>query len=379
MENVNSVCFINKILKIEPIEGADKIELVTVNGWKSIVAKGKHFEGELVLCITTDAVIPFDKADKWGITSYLRKGNRVRTVKLRGVYSECILIPIQDIGIKREYLVEYLKEGKDCMSNLGIFKYEPPVKEIQGSNGKKVRYQDNPNFHVYYKFPNAKNVPNMFDPNDVVVVTRKIHGTNARYGIVKKSKLSLWDKIRKFFGNYLVEYTYVYGSHNVEKGSESGGFYSTDVWREMADKYKIQANLWKLVGLIDREQLGSGITVYGEIYGPGIQGEKYHYNLPKINLVLFDVKINDKYLGNFDCKVISNHLDIAYVLEISTGTWRNIEPRIPGFLNCHIEGTNVPHEGIVVKTIDGSRDKICKFINPEYHTFSEKHLVPDSH
>ena len=66
---------------------------------------------------------------------------------------------------------------------------------------------------------------------DLVEITRKIHGTNARYGIVKKCKLSIWDKVKRFFGDEWVEYEYVYGSHNVEKGSDSQGFYSTDVWR----------------------------------------------------------------------------------------------------------------------------------------------------
>jgi hypothetical protein len=50
-----------------------------------------------------------------GVTSYLRKGNRVRTVKLRGVYSECLIIPMTYIqGVRRT-------EGADCMEVLGIY------------------------------------------------------------------------------------------------------------------------------------------------------------------------------------------------------------------------------------------------------------------
>ena len=48
MENNNSVCYINKINKIENIEGADKIELITINGWTSVSQKGIHKEGDLV-------------------------------------------------------------------------------------------------------------------------------------------------------------------------------------------------------------------------------------------------------------------------------------------------------------------------------------------
>ena len=133
-------------------------------------------------------------------------------------------------------------------------------------------------FHIYYKFPNFKNVPNIFTSDDEVEVTRKIHGTNARYGIVKKNKLSLFDKIRKFFGNKWIEYEYVYGSHNVEKGSDSQGFYSTDVWKTVADKYNLKKILWNYVkDNYNTEELGSGFIIYGEIYGPGIQGDNYTY------------------------------------------------------------------------------------------------------
>ena len=265
MENLDSVCYINKINKIEPIEGADKIELCTVNGWTSVTQKGIHKEGDLVLCVTTDAVIPESLATTWGCINYLRNKSRVRTVKLKGVYSECILIPLKDLNYFDNFIK--LKEGNDMMQALHIFKYEPPVTQIQLSNGKTIKYKGNPTFEVYYKFPNQKNVPNMFNETDEVVITRKMHGTNARYGIVKKSKLSFTDRIKKLFGNKWIEYEYVYGSHNVEKGSDSQGFYSTDVWDNIAKKYQVKEKLWDYVKkYYTPSSFGSGIILYGEIF-----------------------------------------------------------------------------------------------------------------
>ena len=134
------------------------------------------------------------------VTNYLRKGQRVRTVKLRGVYSECLLIPFKYLAPKS--LENNVNEGDDMMGILGITKYEPPVKTITlQSGGRKIKYHQNPNFKVYYKFPNQKNVPDMFSEEDEVVITRKLHGTNARYGIVRKKKLSLLDRIKMLFGN----------------------------------------------------------------------------------------------------------------------------------------------------------------------------------
>src|SRR6185436_12150585 len=96
MENNDSVCYIDKINSIEIIPNADKIELCVIQGWKSIIPKNSLKIGDIVLCITTDAVIPQEFGEKHGILTYLRKGNRVRTVKLRGVYSDCIVIPTKE-------------------------------------------------------------------------------------------------------------------------------------------------------------------------------------------------------------------------------------------------------------------------------------------
>lgn len=192
MENNNSVCYIAKIHEVRAIEGADNIELVIAGGWNAITKKGEFNVGALTIIATTDAVIPEKLSEKMGVTNYLRKGNRVRTVKLRGVYSECLIIPV--IYAKASSILE----GKDLMNELGITKYEPPVKQVQLASGRKIKWRDNQNFHIYYKFPNLKNVAGLFTEADEVQITRKIHGTNARYGIVKKSKLTFWDRVRKF-------------------------------------------------------------------------------------------------------------------------------------------------------------------------------------
>ena len=380
MENKNSVCYVARINEIKPIPGADNIEQGVIGGWNCIIKKGEYKVDDLVVVATTDAIIPQELSDEMGVTNYLRKGQRVRTVKLRGVYSECLIIPLYyayNLGGKS------WDEGSDMMDLLKIYKYEPPAVQVQLASGRKIRYHQNPNFHVYYKFPNMKNVPNIFTSEDDVQITRKVHGTNARYGIVKKLKLSLWDRIKKFLGlaDEWVEYEYVYGSHNVEKGSDSQGFYDTDVWMEVSQKYDLKKKLWHVFKTMKSSgayDIDSGLVIYGEIFGPGIQ-KNYDYGLKEIKLEIFDITTNGGYLEPertlYFCEniLLLPHVEILY-----TGQWSQEEQDKHVFGNF-IEGTKIPHEGIVVKHSTGKRSKVAKVINPDYLIYGEKHDVGDSH
>ena len=377
MENNNSVCYVGKVTEIKAIEGADNIELAVVGGWNAITKKGEYSVGNLVVIATTDAVIPQELSDAMGVTSYLRKGQRVRTVKLRGVYSECLIMSKNTIPALRKHPT--ISEGEDLMELLGIFKYEPPAVQVQLASGRKIKYHQNPNFGVYYKFPNLKNVAGMFTEEDLVEITRKIHGTNARYGIVKKKKISIWDKVKRFFGNEWVEYEYVYGSHNVEKGSDSQGFYDTDVWRTVAENYEIREKLWSLFKQYkDYYNIEEGIVIYGEIYGEGIQ-KNYDYGLKDIEFAGFDVTINGGYCDSARTRdIFFNVLELPYVPYLYAGAWSQ-EIQDSFVFNNFIEGTKVPHEGIVIKHVNGERNKVAKVINPDYLIYGEKHNVGDSH
>ena len=220
----------------------------------------------------------------------------------------------------------------------------------------------------------------MLTPEDFVQITRKIHGTNARYGIVKKSKLGFWDKVKKFLriADEWIDYEYIYGSHNCEKGSDSQGFYSTDVWRTIAERDGIKEKLWNYAYMCGASSIGEGIILYGEIYGAGIQ-KNYTYGLEDIRFVGFDVKVAGEYLPvDTTYYAIECQLDLEHVEVLYTGTWlQQIQDN--WVFNNFIEGTKVPHEGIVIKETSGDRKKVAKVINPDYLIYGEKNDVGDSH
>lgn len=390
MENVESVCYIGEITNISPIEGADKIEQAKCGEWTCVVQKGIHSEGNKVLCITQDAVIPEHFAEKFGIKDYLRKRKRVqqltvRTVKLKGVYSECILIPVKELLGQPDLA----KVGTDMQDVFNIKKYEEPEQftTTVGPNGKRIREKVNPNFHVYYKFPNAKNVT-IFKEGDNVVITRKMHGTNARFGLLKKTKIHWWTKVKMFFGykpKITDLYEFVYGSRQVQKGKGDTGFYKDDYWLEQARKLEIKKKMenffWQ-----SQDSLGNGCVIYGEIFGPGVQGEKYDYGLKERKFQIFDIMFvtptgHDEYLPSTEWRACASGMGFTgdnMIEQLYEGPWsKEIEDKLSQ--GVMIPGTRIPHEGIVVEDESGIRGKMYKVINKDYYIFAEKHDVPDGH
>jgi len=162
------------------------------------------------------------------------------------------------------------------------------------------------------------------------------------------------------------------------KKKKKNHFYSTDVWSEIADKYEIKKKMWDYVKKYTPEEMGSGLILYGEIYGAGIQ-KGYDYGLDEIKFEGFDVMWGGEYLSTFATKnVIINSLNLPHVEELYVGKWsKQVQDMF--VVNNFIPKTKVPHEGIVVKSVSGERSKISKVINPDYLIYSEKHNVEDSH
>lgn len=373
MGNENLVCFKAIIGAISPIPGADKIEQATMRGWNSIVSKGTHKEGDEVLVLTQDAVIPVLLSDKFSFTNYLKTKqgvNFVKTVKLKGVYSECIILSMADAN---RFIGSIPKDG-DYQKALNIVKFEEEEKVIMIA-GKRVRVDKaNSNFQVYQKFPNAKNVPGLFTETDEVSITRKIHGSNARFGIVKKTKFSLLERVLMYVGLsfYVKEYEYLVGSHNVQKNRGSKGFYASDVWKHVSDTWEMADKL--NAACRDYSLMGSGFTLYGEIYGPAVQ-KGYGYGIQGISVQFFDAVANGEYLTPEEFYDIARKLELPVVEQLYSGPFK--QSIVDELLKQKILGSNTPHEGVVVKSKD--RSKVAKFINPEYLVFNDKIGGTDFH
>jgi len=121
---------IRKITNITPIDGADKIELTTIDSWKVVVAKdANHKSGDMVIYCEIDSFLPIKEEFEFLRKSSYKKmsdgteGFRLKTIKLRGQVSQGLILPMSVV----EYTNVQFEVGMDVTNLLGITKYEPPI------------------------------------------------------------------------------------------------------------------------------------------------------------------------------------------------------------------------------------------------------------
>jgi RNA ligase (TIGR02306 family) len=117
---------IRKIDSLRPIPDADAIECAIVGGWTCVVKKGEYVAGDLAIYCEIDSWIPYEVAPFLSRGNFPHvynevKGERLRTVKLRGQLSQGLLLPLSVIPF-----ASYIPDD-DVSELLGVVKYEAPI------------------------------------------------------------------------------------------------------------------------------------------------------------------------------------------------------------------------------------------------------------
>jgi len=342
------------IRAIAPHPNADRLEVAVVYGFQVVVQKGKYQVGDKVLYCPIDSILPGWLEEKIFPPDSKIKLNkrRVRQIRIRGLASQGMLINLDDtspiwykVGFPENWKIE-----SDLADALGITKYEPPeVGPARTPGGpRKVKKDENPFFHKYNGLDNIKWYPDKFKPEEQVVLQEKIHGTNARAACMPYVANTLWRKVKKYFG-FAPAYEFCYGSNNVQLQNKDGhtGFYGEDVYGRM----------FKKIGVED--VLKPGETIFGEIYGDGIQKNYTYGCMPgEHKFVLFDVKVllengDQKWLSPDEVKAFAWERGFDMVPEVYRGPFISLD-----FVKAYTLGNSVlcpdqkVREGVVVKSLD---------------------------
>ena len=177
---------IEVIKSIKNHTNADSLELCEILGWQTVVKKGIHKEGDKVVFITIDTIVPRCEWSEFLVDQKNPdKPIRLKNIKLRGEYSSGLVIPMVEFPLQ----FETLDVGDDITEILGIQKY---IKEIP-ANLSGETLSDFPT-HLASKTDedNGLNDPTLVEKvlnhDSHITVTQKLDGCLIGSTIIKTSE-----------------------------------------------------------------------------------------------------------------------------------------------------------------------------------------------
>lgn len=317
---------IRAIDSIQPIEGADAIECAVVGGWKVVVKKGEFAAGDLAVYCEIDSWIPTELAPFLSKGKEPRefegvKGERLRTVKLRGQLSQGLLLPLEPTCANID---SELFEGLDVSFPLNIVKWERPMNAQLAGMARG-------NFPSLIPKTDQERVQNLV--KEIAAVAE----TNARFEVTEKLEGSSMTC-------YLIDGVFGVCSRNLDLKEEGG----TTFW-EVARREGIEEKM-------RNTGPDAQFAIQGELIGPGIQGNIY--KLCKPEFYVFDVYnvAAGAYLKPAERVALIQRMGLNHVPVINPA-WP-VTSSIEGLLEA-AEGktflltSNTEREGIVFKEVRG--------------------------
>jgi RNA ligase (TIGR02306 family) len=324
---------IQKVIAVEPIDGADNIEKVRINGWWVVVQKAENYSvGERVVYFEIDTFLP-EKGENTPWQYLIDKrpktyngvvGHVLRTVKLRGVFSQGFVMKLSTTGLSDD-----LGVGDDVTEILGVSKYEPPVPAQIAGMAKGL-------FPSFIKKTDQERIQNLIGDSSFAddydgwqyQVTEKLDGTSATFAI-REGEIFVCSR------NLSLKET----EDNVH-----WMIFNRDNLKDV---------------LIDLSETYGDIALQGEILGGKIQGNVFKINPPQF--FLFDMFLINE--GCYAPPHVIHYINETYGVktvpildhEVTlTLSKDNLDEFILSADGVSTLG-NSPREGLVYKRIDGRK------------------------
>jgi len=261
------------IKSIKEHPNADSLEIAQVLGWQTIVKKGEFKEGDKIIFIVIDTILPkapwsdflADKKDP-------EKPIRLRTIKLRGQHSQGLVLPLS-VLYGNTFAASTWQIGADVGAELGVKRY---AKELPASLSGEIV-----GTFPTYMVSKTDEDNGLSNPELVaevlkypITITGKMDGSSCTI-IIKDGKI---DQVC---------------SRNLSlKESDTNAF-------------------WKAAKKLNIPEGFNGI-IQGEVCGVGINGNVH--NIPEPTLFVFQIRTQDIYMTyhnmeqfcqqNLNCNVV---------------------------------------------------------------------------
>ena len=280
---------IQRIWKIEPIEGADRIELAHVLGWQCVVNKGQFGPMDLAVYFEVDSFLPirpefeFLRASSYKKTDVMGEGFRLKTMKFRGQISQGLVLPISSFP----QIPADIELGTDVTEILGVRKWE--IEERISTSGTMIGT-------LPHDIPHTDETRVQAEPELIQAFTgleyyisTKMDGSSHSIGIDEE-------------GFHVTGHNYEY------KDDGKSPFYELVKARGLEEKIR---------GFAKENDLKT-FTLQGELCAPGIQQNRL--KLLKPEWYVFTVRENGNRVGLYRMQEICKQLGIETVPIEEIGT-----------------------------------------------------------
>ncbi|MDE2100433.1 MAG: RNA ligase (ATP) [Patescibacteria group bacterium] len=251
-----------QIQEMEKHPNADSLSITKIHGGYPVILRTEDWNvGDWAIYVPVDSNVPRAEWSEFlfPLDKPERQIERVRAKKLRGIFSMGLCQPLGKLidwygeGLVGPDSIEAYQQV-DWAKLLGITKWEPP--DESDTNGM---VESDPGTLSVYDIDGLRRYSHIFQPDEEVVMTEKIHGANGRW---------FWHD-GKFYAGGRTQY------HKYDPERPT-------IWWTIAKRYDLEEVLREF----------PHIALYGEVYG---KVQQLRYGLGnQIDVVFFDAR----HLGN---------------------------------------------------------------------------------
>lgn len=367
INNKRALAYTTYVLNIQPIAGADNIEMLTVMGWNVIAKKGEFKVGDLCVYFEIDSKLPVAEWSEFMASKHYK----VKTMKLSkfGVVSQGLALPLSVFNgevpaqegidvtdiLKVTYSVEEDNARKNGNPNAKYESMKSRNKKLfrkpwakwmmKRSWGRKVMFfffgkkKDNPRgFPTFISKTDEERIENMpwrLGDGKTYLCTEKLDGTSCTYVLERK-------KHGKF--------EYYVCSRNVRQADrDQECYHDSNIYWELEDKYHIETHLKDY--LMQNPEL-DWVCIQGEGVG-NVQGNPLKLSENDLYVFNFKDSVNGR-LPSDEGKALIEQWGMKWVPVIGPvelpHTMEEMKAQATGY---SLVNPNVLREGYVYRSLDG--------------------------
>ena len=244
-----------------PNPAVERLELGKAGQYQVVVGKGAFTSGSTIIFVPEKSILPDAIADEEDRRKYLvgPDKNRVKAIQLQKELSMGLILKdradLADVPL-----------GEDISERLGIAMYVPPIPD--DLSGEIVSF-DEIGCELHGHDVETYNIhAGELAPGEAVVVSEKVHGSQAAYVRTREGRRLVTTKGRLKNGQFFSE-----SAHNA---------------------YTRGAEKIKLFDLVDEEFAGENVQVFGEVV-PAQKG--FGYGMTESLVLLYRIDVNGRTLG----------------------------------------------------------------------------------